>query len=80
MQCGAAVIASSAVREAGGDAAMYADTAAELAQAMTQVAANPNLLADLRARSLSRAREFSWDRTAKLTHQVYEEARKRFDQ
>jgi len=79
MQCGAAVIASSAVREPAGDAALYADSEEELVRAMTQVAGDGNLLAELRARSLERAREFSWDRTAKLTHQVYEEARHRFE-
>jgi hypothetical protein len=35
--------------------------------------------ADERRRlSLERAREFSWDRTARLTHDVYLEARRRF--
>jgi glycosyltransferase involved in cell wall biosynthesis len=80
MQCGAAVIASRAVREAAGDAALYADTLGELVAAMTRVAAGGDLAADLRERSLARAREFSWDRTAKLTRQVYEEARVRFGQ
>ncbi len=31
-----------------------------------------------RADSLARAREFSWERTARLTHEVYQEARSRF--
>ena len=30
------------------------------------------------ARSLARAREFSWERTARLTHEVYEEAQEAF--
>ena len=38
MQCGACVIASHAVAEAGGDAAVYADTAEELAAAMRSAA------------------------------------------
>jgi glycosyltransferase involved in cell wall biosynthesis len=78
MQCGACVIASHAVAEAAGDAAIYADAPADFARAMRQVAAEPEFAADCRTRSLARAREFSWERTARLTHQVYEEARKRF--
>ena len=78
--CSAArrVIASRAVAEAAGDAAVYADTPEELARAMGEVAARPEWRAELGARSLDRAREFSWERTARLTHEVYEEARRRF--
>ena len=78
MQCGAPVIASRAVEEAAGDAAIYAGTATELASAMSELATRPELTAELRARSLARAREFSWERTARKTREVYEEARKRF--
>jgi glycosyltransferase involved in cell wall biosynthesis len=78
MQCGAPVIASRAVEEAAGDAAIYTDTARELAGAMAELAARPELAAAARERSLARAREFSWERTARLTRQVYEEARARF--
>lgn len=77
MQCGACVIASRGLWETGGDAAVYADGPAQLAQAMRQAATNPDWLAERRARSLTRAREFSWERTARLTYQVYEEARRR---
>jgi glycosyltransferase involved in cell wall biosynthesis len=78
MQCGACVIASRAVREAAGDAPLYADDAEELERAMREVAVRPELVADLRLRSLAQAREFTWERTARMTRQVYEEARKRF--
>jgi glycosyltransferase involved in cell wall biosynthesis len=78
MQCGAPVIASRAVEEAAGDAAVYADTAAELTAAMGEAASRPEFVESLRARSLARAREFSWERTARRTRDVYEEARKRF--
>jgi glycosyltransferase involved in cell wall biosynthesis len=78
MQCGAPVIASHAVEEAAGDAAIYADTAGELAGALAELASRPELAAAVRERSLARAREFSWERTARLTRQVYEEARARF--
>jgi glycosyltransferase involved in cell wall biosynthesis len=78
MQCGAAVIASPAVAEVGGDAPVYASNAQEIASAMTQAAANPDWVAGLRSRSLARARQFSWDATARATYEVYQEARNRF--
>jgi glycosyltransferase involved in cell wall biosynthesis len=78
MQCGACVIASHAVAEAAGDAAVYADTPQELARAMSEAVVRPEWRAELGARSLDRAREFSWERTARMTHEVYEEARRRF--
>ena len=78
MQCGACVIASHAVAEAGGDAAIYADTAGEIAEAMRSAISRPEWLADARAQSLVRAALFSWDRTAHATHEVYVEARRRF--
>jgi len=79
MQCGTAVIASSAVAEAGGDAAIYADDAGALTRAMCQALEQPGWVVERRALSLARAREFSWERTARLTHEVYLEARRRFE-
>ena len=78
MQCGACVIASRAVAEAAGDAAVYADTPQELARAMREAVERPEWRAEFGARSLLRAREFSWERTARMTYEVYEEARRRF--
>ncbi|HEV3332897.1 MAG TPA: glycosyltransferase family 1 protein [Bryobacteraceae bacterium] len=78
MQCGACVITSAACRDAGGDAAVYADSGAELVQAMRQAATDPQCVADRQVRSLARAGEFSWERSARLTYQVYQEARRRF--
>lgn len=78
MQCGAPVIASSAVREAAGDAALYADDEVTIASAMEQLLTRGDLAMELRERSLERAAEFSWDRTARATREVYEEARRRF--
>ena len=78
MQCGAPVIASRAVEEAAGDAAIYAATPRELAGAMADLASRPELAAAARQLSLARAREFSWEQTARMTRQVYEEARARF--
>jgi glycosyltransferase involved in cell wall biosynthesis len=78
MQCGAPVIASRAVEEVAGDAAIYADSAEELTRAMRELAGNPQRLPEWRERSLARAGEFTWDRAARETYAVYEEARKRF--
>jgi glycosyltransferase involved in cell wall biosynthesis len=78
MQCGACVITSSACRETGGDAAVYADTPAELVHAMRRAASSQQWVAGRQAKSLARAGEFSWERSARLTYQVYEEARRRF--
>jgi glycosyltransferase involved in cell wall biosynthesis len=78
MQCGTCVIASSAVAEAAGDAAVYADDAASLAAAMRQAVEQPEWVAGRRALSLARASGFTWERTARLTREVYDEARRRF--
>src|SRR5262249_2398522 len=78
MQCGAPVIASPAVREAGGEAPLYAGVTRELPDAMRAVCANQTPREALRRQSLQRAAEFSWDRSAKETREVYGEARRRY--
>ena len=78
MQCGACVITTKAVSEAAGDAALYVNSDADLSRAMLAVLEQPQLANDLRARSLDRAAGFSWEQTARLTHDVYLEACRRF--
>ena len=80
MQCGACVFISrdAALREVAGEAGLCLDGAGAWAEAMCAAAGNPNWLQERRQASLARAREFSWARTAKLTHGVYEEAMRRF--
>ena len=78
MQCGTGVIASTAVAEAAGGAAVYADNTEALVHAMRDAVERPEWAAERRALSLARAQEFSWERTARLTRAVYEEARRRF--
>lgn len=78
MQCGACVIASRAVAEVAGEAAVYADTPEELAAAM-RAAQSEEWVNQWRARSLARAAQFSWERTARETFEVYREARRRFE-
>jgi glycosyltransferase involved in cell wall biosynthesis len=78
MQCGACVIASPAVREAGGEAAVYFRNHAELVAHLRRAATQPEWVAERRSVSFARAREFSWQRTAERTYEVYLEARRRF--
>jgi len=79
MQCGACVIASrdAAIREVAAGAALEAGSHAELVRAMLDIAAHPEWAEPWRERGLRRAAEFSWRRTAQLTHEVYEEALQR---
>jgi glycosyltransferase involved in cell wall biosynthesis len=78
MQCGACVIASRAVAEAAGDAAIYVANPAELAQAMRQAVEQPAWAAEWRERARAQAAQFTWERTAGETYRVYLEARARF--
>jgi glycosyltransferase involved in cell wall biosynthesis len=81
MQCGAPVIASTdpAIREVAGDAALLLDPVDTHAwtEAMRNAAGNAEWRQQMRTRGLARAREFSWERTARLTRSVYEEALRR---
>lgn len=78
MACGAPVVTSnvSSLPEVAGDAALLVDPrdAGALAEAIDRVLADDALRGDLRARGQARARHFHWDRTARLTLAVYEEA------
>jgi alpha-1,3-rhamnosyl/mannosyltransferase len=81
MACGAPVIASRdpAVRETAGGAALHADAGdvQGWCDAMRALLEDPERRLALRGRSLARAAELSWTRTAKQTFAVYEEARRR---
>jgi alpha-1,3-rhamnosyl/mannosyltransferase len=81
MQCGAPVIASTdpAIREVAGDAALLLDPHDPGAwkEAMRNAQSNPEWRQPMRERGLARAREFSWERTARLTRAVYDEALRR---
>jgi len=82
MQCGAPVMASRdpAICEVAGDAAMLLEACEVRAwiEALTLAAAHPERLAPWRDRGLRRARQFTWEGTARLTREAYEEARRRF--
>jgi glycosyltransferase involved in cell wall biosynthesis len=82
MQCGALVITSRdlAILEVSGDAAVHVDAedTAALAEAMRAVATNSDGFDDLRQKALARAAQFSWQKTARLTRDVYDDATRAF--
>jgi glycosyltransferase involved in cell wall biosynthesis len=82
MACGAPVIASriSALSETTGGAALLFDPAntEELAQNVLRLLGDENSRHELSTAGRRRAAEFSWEHTARLTWNVYENAVKRF--
>jgi glycosyltransferase involved in cell wall biosynthesis len=79
MQCGAPVITSHdpAVIEVSNGAAIHVDDA-HIAEAMEALLVNPEEQQRRRDLSLRRAAEFSWEKTARQTREVYQEAIERF--
>ncbi len=73
MQCGTPVIISTdpALAETAGDAGMQASGIQVLAEAMQSLLENQSLRAEMRSCSLGRAAQFTWERTARATHDVY---------
>ena len=75
MACGTPVVCSnvSSLPEVAGDAALLVapDAAADMAQAIRRIMAEPGLAAVLRAKGLQRAAGFSWRHTAELTLRAY---------
>ena len=75
MQCGAPVIASSttSVGEVVGEGGLLVDPndLEGWATALRQVLTDEQLAADLRRRGIERARDFSWEKTARETMEVY---------
>ena len=82
MACGAPVIASRipALEETTGGAAMLFDpkSVEELTRSILELLDNENARRELSAAGQRRAAEFSWEKTARLTWNVYEEALRRF--
>jgi glycosyltransferase involved in cell wall biosynthesis len=82
MQCGAVTITSRdpAIQEVAGGAAIHVDAhdTAGLVEALSAVARSPENFHGLRERALVRSRDFTWSRTARLTREVYESARRVF--
>jgi glycosyltransferase involved in cell wall biosynthesis len=82
MQCGAVVIASRdpAIAELAQDAAVLLDAANRRAwiETLRSVIKQPERFKPFRDKGLARAGQFSWDKTAKLTREVYAQAVERF--
>ena len=78
MACGTPVVTSdvASLPEVVGDAALLVDPlhTDELASAIERLWHDEALRADLRARGLARARQFTWEATARLTLDVYARA------
>jgi len=78
MACGVPVVASnvSSIPEVAGDAALLVDPRDDgaLCDAMERVLKDGDLRAMLRQRGLERAATFSWEKAARQTIEVYEEA------
>lgn len=76
MACGTPVIASktSSIPEVVGDAAWLVDPLDEnqIAQALQQIEADPDLSEELRQKGLERLKLFSWEKTARQTLDVYQ--------
>lgn len=68
MQSGTPVLAGNktSLPEIGGDAVHYCDpfSVEDIAEQLTHLLSNPDLLVDLSKRGLQRAKDFSWDKTA----------------
>ncbi len=79
--CGTPVAASdrTAIPETAGDAALLFDPGRpdDIADKILSVLEDGGLAESLKARGLARAREFSWERTARQTLEVYESPRVR---
>jgi alpha-1,3-rhamnosyl/mannosyltransferase len=77
MAHGLPVVASSAasLREVGGDAGLYVDPhdPRDMAEKVRRAAEDRGLREQMITRGLSRASEFSWQRTAEMTLAAYEE-------
>ena len=77
MACGAPVITSnvSSLPEVVGDAALLVDphSSDAIADAIEKVLSDPSLAADLRAKGLARAQNFSWQRSVARTLEIYRE-------
>ena len=61
--------------EVVGDAALLIDPyePEAIAEAMARVLRDEGLRRDLRARGFARARQFSWERSVRRIHQIYQE-------
>ena len=80
MQCGTPTVTSNAASlpEVVGDAALTVDphSVRDIAAALRKLLVDEDSRRDYREKGLERARMFSWERTARLTREVYDKALK----
>jgi glycosyltransferase involved in cell wall biosynthesis len=78
MSCGTPVIASNttSLPEVVGDCGLLIDplNVRDISAAMLRLATDRTLRAELQARSLARAKDFSWEKTARRTLEAYQDA------
>jgi glycosyltransferase involved in cell wall biosynthesis len=78
MQCGAVVVTSRdpAILEISEECAIHVDAGdtASLAEAMLAVAREKEKFTNLRVKALKRSQDFTWQRTARHTREVYDDA------
>jgi glycosyltransferase involved in cell wall biosynthesis len=77
MASGTPVVTSnvSSMPEVTGDAAVLVDpyNVGSIVDGIARVLEDPALSAELRRKGIARAREFSWERSVKRTHRLYQE-------
>jgi glycosyltransferase involved in cell wall biosynthesis len=77
MASGAPVVTSniSSLPEVAGDAALLVDPydPSSIADAIHRVISQPALAAELRAKGLARAHQFSWETSVRRVHAIYQE-------
>lgn len=77
MACGTPVVVSnvSSLPEVVGDVGVMVDPKKpeSIYQGMVSVLANPSLQKELKEKGLKRAKEFTWEKTARITQEIYKE-------
>lgn len=78
MKCETPIISSNAtcLPEVAGEAAIYVDpfSVDEIANAMTRIATEPQLVEELKQKGKERSAHFSWDKTAEIAWEVIEKS------
>ena len=81
MACGTPVITSnvSSLPEVGGDGALYVDpdNTEEIKEKLKNVMEDKELQRELREKGLSRAKQFSWEKCARETYEIYKQILKK---
>lgn len=71
--CPVATSSRGSLPEIGGDAVAYFDPKKDIVEVITSLLSSPQKLRDLSARAVKQAKNFSWEKTAEMTYQVYKQ-------